>query len=147
MPRQKSASSQSQSERARAAKRLTAQRIATDQKMGASPHVILRRRSAPKELKMADLSRGVKICCHPERREGPGGAGGRGSIFEPPAAQVPRYARDDRSGCGCAALWRSTRVSLVERRSAVGKLPQWCVRSKTGAVLLLELLKARHHIA
>ena len=33
--------------------------------------------------------------CHPERSEGPGGAGARCLSLEPPPAQVPRYARDD----------------------------------------------------
>src|SRR5688500_2527612 len=37
---------------------------------------------------------------HPERSEGPGWEVARTSIIEPPLAQVPRYARDDRICCG-----------------------------------------------
>src|SRR5687768_18227269 len=37
---------------------------------------------------------------HPERSEGPGWEVARRSIIEPPLAQVPRCARDDRICCG-----------------------------------------------
>ena len=54
-------------------------------------------RAGPTTMRKKSLSasRPTTIPCHPERSEGPGGAGARCSILEPPHAQVPRYARDD----------------------------------------------------